>query len=86
MSVMSTRPFGTCLLPSRQRPLELNLAQTVEEDEKNAANFGGFTFVTENVLDGVRYSSPFDDLDHEFDFLRKIPTVRHSISNYARKF
>jgi serine/threonine protein kinase len=44
------------------------LAQTVEEDEKNAANFGGFTFVTENVLDGVRYSVSFDDLDHEFDF------------------
>ena len=42
------------------------LAQTAEEDEKNAENFGGFTFVTENILDGVRYSVSFDDLNHEF--------------------
>ena len=44
------------------------LAQTVEENEKNQENFGGFTFVTENILDGVRYSVSFDDLDREFDF------------------
>ena len=24
--------------------------------------------VTENILDGVRYSVSFDDLNHEFDF------------------
>ena len=44
------------------------LAQTVEENEKNQENFGGFTFVTDNILDGVRYSVSFDDLDREFDF------------------
>ena len=58
-------PAAVTPTPAGERLLAMRAAE--EEDESDGSKFSGFTFVTENVLDGQSYSVSFDESpDAEF--------------------